>query len=104
MLWKYILYCLDNENCCLNTPIKHPLNHSNSVKIAKYHDIRKNLGKEHTNEVNYLSRLFLELKFVKLEFGVELEFQSILVHTTWNSSLSNSNSNPNLSSKNRLFN
>ena len=24
MLWKYMLCCLNNKNCCLNTPTKHP--------------------------------------------------------------------------------
>ena len=24
VLWKYMLYCLNNENCYLNTPTKHP--------------------------------------------------------------------------------
>ena len=50
------------------------------------------------DEINQLSRLFLENKFVKLEFGLELEFdklefQSILVQIAWN-----------LSSKNSLLN
>ena len=24
VLWKYMLCCLNNKNCCLNTPTKHP--------------------------------------------------------------------------------
>ena len=50
------------------------------------------------DKVNQLSKLFLELKFVKHEFGLKLEFkklefQSVLVHTARN-----------LSSKNNLLN
>ena len=25
ILRKFVLYCLNNKNCCLNTPTKHPL-------------------------------------------------------------------------------
>ena len=29
MLWKYVLYCLNNKNCCSNNVIKHTLNFLN---------------------------------------------------------------------------
>ena len=65
-------------------------------------------------EVFWLVRLFLEVEFGKLEFGLEVEFdklnfQAILMHLAWKSSLSNSTSSPNSNlpnsiSKNSLTN
>ena len=49
-------------------------NNNKQAKFAKQYVFRKILGKHHTKTVIQLVKLFLEIKFDKLNFGLEVEF------------------------------
>ena len=53
---------------------KIPIYCGKRAKFAKQYVFRKILGKHHTKTVIQLVKLFLEIKFDKLNFGLEVEF------------------------------